>query len=148
MQKGKKTILILTIILLINVIFIDIVGAISYDNFSSSVVSCGNVNNIPASIPKMVNIIYNIIQIVVPIVLVIFGSLDLVKGIMGQKEDEIKKGQQVLIKRLVAAALIFFVLAAVKIVVSMVADKSQTGNMVDCIECFINNKCTTTGGNT
>lgn len=78
-----------------------------------------------------------IIQIAVPVILVIFGMMDLMKGLMAQKEDEIKKGQQTFIKRLVAAAIIFFVVAIVKLVFTFVAD-DKDGNMLNCANCFIN----------
>ena len=101
---------------------------------------------IPRSVPKIISIVYTLIQIAVPIVLVILGSLDLFKGITAQKEDEIKKGQQMFVKRLIAAALIFFVFALVKIVISLAADEKddskRTGkNIINCAECFIQNKC-------
>lgn len=142
MQKNKKIILIFALILVINVIFIDNINAETYNNYSNALVSCGSIKNIPDVIPRVVSIVYNIIQIVVPIILVIFGSLDLVKAVMGQKEDEIKKGQQTLIKRLVAAAIVFFVFVTVKLVISLVADdKDQTNGIMDCAECFIKNDC-------
>lgn len=78
-----------------------------------------------------------IIQIAVPVILVIFGMIDLMKGIMAQKEDEIKKGQQTFVKRLLAAAIVFFVVAIVKLVFTFVADDTG-GNMLNCANCFIN----------
>lgn len=142
MQKNKKIILIFALILVINVIFIDNINAETYNNYSNALVSCGSIKNIPDVIPRVVSIVYTIIQIVVPIILVIFGSLDLVKAVMGGKDDEIKKGQQTLIKRLVAAAIVFFVFVTVKLVISLVADdKDQTNGIMDCAECFIKNDC-------
>ena len=78
-----------------------------------------------------------IIQIAVPVILVIFGMIDLMKGIMAQKEDEIKKGQQTFVKRLLAAAIVFFIIAIVKLVFTFVAD-DKNGNMLNCANCFIN----------
>ena len=112
------------------------------DNYNlEGLVSCGGlIDNIPTLIPKVVSIIYTVIQIAVPVVLVIMGSLDLFKGLSAQKEDDIKKGQQMFIKRLIAAALVFFAFAVVKIVISFVAD--ETGNKImNCAECFIENEC-------
>ena len=77
-------------------------------------VSCGTITDIPASIPKTVNIIYKVIQIFVPLVLIIFGMIDMAKAVMGSKEDEIKKGQQTFIKRLIIGAIIFFVIVVAK----------------------------------
>lgn len=72
----------------------------------------------------LVNFIHNVItllKIFVPVVLVIFGMLDFVKGVMSSKEDEIKKGQQVFIKRLLAGFLVFFVVSIVQLVMSVVS---------------------------
>ena len=90
-------------------------------------------------IVKVVHTIILIFQVVGPVLLVIFGMLDLVKGVMAQKEDEIKKGQQTFIKRLIAAVIIFFVIAIVRMVVSFVTDGDENGNEVmDCIDSFLN----------
>ena len=70
-------------------------------------------------------------------ILVIFGMIDLAKAVMGQKEDEIKKGQQTFIKRCIAAAIVFFVIVVVKMVVSFLADGTGAGTIYDCVNCFI-----------
>ena len=137
-----KKILNICFILLISLIFIDIVGAETYNNYSPATVSCGDglLTGIPNAIPKVLSIAYTIIQIAVPVVLVVTGTLDLFKGITANKEDEMKKGQQIFIKRLIAAALIFFVFVIVKVVVSFVAEGDST-RIMECAECFINNNC-------
>jgi len=141
----KKIGYLLTIIFLIGIIAsVSVVRAETYENYEAAEsVSCGQglITDIPSSLPKVVNIIYTAIQIAVPIVLVILGMLDLFKGITGQKEDDIKKGQQMLIKRLIPAAIIFFVLAIVKVVTSLIADDDNKTKIIDCVDCFINNDC-------
>ena len=102
-------------------------------------VSCGTITDIPASIPKTVHIIYMIIQLFVPLALIIFGMIDMARAVMGQKEDEIKKGQQTLIKRIIAAVVVFFVFSVVKLVISFVSDSSD---VTACLNCFIDNNCT------
>ena len=113
-----------------------------YKNYDDDYVSCGSglMTDIPSSIPKVTHIVYIVIMIAVPVVLVLFGMLDLIKGVAAQKEDEIKKGQQILIKRLIAAALVFFVFTIVKLVIDFAGDNSS-GKIISCTECFINNKC-------
>ena len=103
-------------------------------------VSCGNVTGIPAKIPELVSFAIILIQIAVPVILVVMGSIDLFKGISAQKDDEIKKGQQMFIKRLLIAALIFFVIVIAKFLISIVADNSST-NIIDCVDCFMSNDC-------
>ena len=90
---------------------------------------------IDAKIPNTVHTIIVVIKIAVPVLLVIFGMLDLFKGITAQKEDEIKKGQNLFVKRLISAAIIFFVISIVQLLVSFVA--SDEGIMT-CANCFIN----------
>lgn len=137
-----KKVLNVCFVLLISLIFIDIVGAESYNNYSPATISCGDglLTGIPNAIPKVVSIAYTIIQIAVPVILVVMGALDLFKGITAQKEDEMKKGQQMFVKRLIAAAFIFFVFVIVKVIVSFVAD-SNSAAIMKCAECFINNNC-------
>ena len=106
-------------------------------NPSLSTYSCGNnmMTGIPNKIPKVGKFIYNFLTLLVPLVVVILGSIDLVKAITGGKEDEIKKGQQVFIKRLIAGLIIFFAFAITKTIISIVAYNST--NVISCINCFI-----------
>ena len=106
-----------------------------------NVVSCGDgmLTDIPKMIPKTVHIFYLLIQIAVPILLVIFGSIDFVKGLTSQKDEDIKKGQQTFIKRLISAGILFFVFSFVKIVISFAADSDKSANILKCTSCIINN---------
>lgn len=95
--------------------------------------------------PSIVHTIYLILEIGIPVILIIFGMLDLGRAVMASKEDEIKKNQNMFLKRLVSALLVFLVLFAVKIGVRFVtqSDKNGEGDIADCISCFISNeKCT------
>lgn len=97
-------------------------------------------------LPQVVSTAVMLIKIVVPILLIIFGMIDLGKAVMAQKEDEIKKGQQTFIKRLIAAAIVFFVVVVVQIAVGLLAGNDKA-NITSCMNCFIsgtigNNGCT------
>ena len=91
----------------------------------------------PSKIAYIIALAVKIIQIGVPILLIIWGMMDLGKAVMAQKEDEIKKGQQTFIKRLLAAAIVFFVVVIVKLIVGLVADDSAS--ITGCIDSII--KC-------
>ena len=147
-MKIKKMLLVLVIAISL-FISIDSVFAYvldsnitTYQNYDTETISCGNgiINDLPKAVPKIISIVYISIQFAVPIVLVIFGMLDLFKGITAQKEDEIKKGQQMLVKRLIYAALIFFIIVIVKLFISIIADSTTNGNIVECIDCFLVDK--------
>ncbi len=124
-------------------IFLDFVKAEEYNNIPSeaSTISCGSgmMEQIPSLFPKVVSTAYTIIQIVVPIVLVVIGLIDLLKSVSSQKEDDIKKGQQILIKRIIAAVVVFLIFTIVKFVIGLASDGNS--GIIDCTECFINNKC-------
>ena len=100
---------------------------------------------IDSKIPNAVHTIITAIKIIVPVVLVIFGMMDLFKGITAQKEDEIKKGQQTLIKRLITAALVFFVISVVQVIISVVANSTEEEGLWDCVNCFLRGADATTG---
>ncbi len=99
--------------------------------------TCGNLGQeFSGSFPYAAHLVVVIIKIAIPIMLVILGMLDLGKAVAASKEDEIKKGQQMFIKRIVAAILVFFVTLVVQIIVKFASSKDAT--VVNCMNCFIN----------
>ena len=96
---------------------------------------------IDMQIPRTVHLIIVVLKIAIPVILVILGMMDLLKGVTASKEDEIKKGQQMFIKRLIAAVLVFFVVTIVQLVISFAAKDST--NIMGCAKCFIKGECPT-----
>lgn len=98
--------------------------------------TCGNIGLVfSGTFPYLVSTIITIIKIAVPILLIIFGMLDLGKAVVAAKEDEIKKGQQTFIKRAIAAVIVFFVIQIVQIVVRFVSGGTDS---MACFNCFVN----------
>lgn len=95
-------------------------------------------------IPKTVSTIITVIKIGIPIILILYGMLDLGKAVMANEEKEMKEAQKRLIKRILYAVLVFFVVAIVQWVFALVdADATKgTEAKTSCINCFINNNCT------
>ncbi len=101
---------------------------------------------IDVKIANIVHLVITVIKIAIPILLVIFGMLDLMKGITAQKDDEIKKGQQIFVKRLIAAALVFFVVSIVQLLISVVStDDKDKNNIATCVSCFLNGANSSSG---
>lgn len=107
-------------------------------------VSCNGVE-IPEILPNVVHMVVTIIKIAVPIGLIIFGMMDLGKAVMASKEDEIKKAQQLFIKRIISAVLVFFVVAIVQLVFSVLSSADsktnptfEGNNITSCMNCFLN----------
>ena len=104
--------------------------------FLNVLVTCGTVD-VPSSLAKLVKTIYDLIKIAVPLILIIMGMLDLGKAVMSQKEDEIKKQQGMFVKRLISAALVFFVFAIVQLLVGIVASDADSATIGDCLKGLI-----------
>jgi hypothetical protein len=110
-------------------------------------ITCGTSVDIPDKLFTVTSTIILLIEIAIPVLLIIFGMLDLGKAIIAQKEDEIKKGQQTFLKRVIAAVIVFLVVVVVKLLVSFIAsDNADSSKITTCLECFVNgpksDKCT------
>lgn len=80
-----------------------------------------------------------LIEIGIPIILIVLGMLDLGKAVVASKEDEIKKAQQMLIKRAIYAIAIFFVVLIVQVVFGLIAtsgDSEATENSASWRTCW------------
>lgn len=99
--------------------------------------TCGGTSLVfSGTFPYMVSTVIQIIQIAVPILLIIFGMLDLGKAVVASKEDEIKKGQQLFIKRAISALIVFFVILIVQLLIRFVS--GNNASVVNCFNCFVN----------
>ena len=104
--------------------------------------TCGNTNLVfSGTFPYIVSTIILIIKIAVPVLLIIFGMLDLGKAVIASKEEEIKKGQQTFIKRAIAAVLVFFIIQIVQIIVRFVSNGEPS--IAQCFNCFIHGESDT-----
>ena len=80
--------------------------------------SCGGLLPIVKVIRKG---LFPIIQIGIPILLILLGTIDLGKAVISSDEKEIKAAQSRLIKRFIYAALVFFVVTLVSVLMNIVA---------------------------
>ena len=93
--------------------------------------------DIPSDLVGLLRLVYKAIQIGVPIILIIVGMFDMGKAITQQEEDEIKKAQNLLVKKAIAAALVFLMFSLVSLVVSIVNIDSDSWN---CVEYLLTGK--------
>lgn len=102
-------------------------------------VTCGGIT-MDAVLPNLISTVVNVIKIGVPIILIIFGMIDFGKAVMAQKDEEIKKGQQIFFKRAVAAIAVFLIVAIVQLVFGIVANASgdAANSPMSCVKCFVN----------
>ena len=70
---------------------------------------------------KVIVQLIKIFMIVIPVALIIYGTIDLGKAVIASDEKEVKAAQGRLIKRFIYAALIFFVPMLVGVVMNIVS---------------------------
>ena len=107
-------------------------------------VYCGDARDIPEQVPSIVSFIVNLLKIAVPIILIFVSVISLLKALGSSKEDEIKKAQTGLFKKVIIAIIVFFIISIVQFVMLWVVDEEDEGNMESCLSCFLNNSCSTT----
>ena len=79
------------------------------------------------SIVNIFKFLIGLIKIGVLILLVIWGSWDLGKAVMAQKDDEIKNAQKLFIKKLIIAILVFLVPTFIGIALNVVDTSDSNG---------------------
>ncbi len=68
----------------------------------------------------IVRLVINAICIVVPIVLILLGAIDLFRAVIASKEEDIKKNQQRLIKRVIAGIIVFLVPTIITVLLNLI----------------------------
>lgn len=81
----------------------------------------------PAELGTLVSVLKSvlvIIQIAIPIGLIIFGTIDLGKAVIASDEKKIAENQKVLLKRVIAAILVFLVATIVSFAMGFIGNTS------------------------
>ena len=97
--------------------------------------ACGGLRPIVSVIKGL----FDIIKILIPIALLIYGALDLAKAVIASDDKEIKGATSKFIKRAVAAVAIFFAVTLVNVVMGIVGkgeDSSDGANSQSWIACW------------
>lgn len=79
--------------------------------------------------------IFPIIQIGIPIILIVMGSIDLGKAVLSSDDKEIKGATSKLIKRAIAAVAVFFVVTIVSLLMGMFS-KTDIGQQNAWSKCW------------
>ena len=78
--------------------------------------------------------IINILQIAIPVIIVLLGTIDLGKAVMAGDDKKIKEAQKMLIMRLIYGVAIFFIVVIVQIIFGLVADQGASTSST-CFAC-------------
>lgn len=71
------------------------------------------------------------IKVVVPVILIIIGMIDMARAVTEKTEDKIKDAQQKLIKKAIAAVIVFLVPTLVTLLMSVIGAENWKG----CFKC-------------
>ena len=100
------------------------------------ILATDNCNGIGPIVAFVKNGIFPIIQIGIPIILIVMGSIDLGRAVLSSDDKEIKAATGKLIKRAIAAVAVFFVATIVSLLMGMFGTANTgiegTGNWSDC----------------
>ena len=107
------------------------------DNYDASGdVTCGGSKGLTFN-KSIANVVYYFVlvfQILGPVALIIWGMIDIAKGVVAGKDDDIKKGQSAFAKRLTTAIIMFLVITIVRFLLNLLS----TDTIIDCFNCFVN----------
>ena len=83
-----------------------------------------------AEVVGLAKMVIKVLQIVVPIGLIVMGTIDMAKAVIAGDEKKMKEAQKPFIKRIIAAIIVFLI----PIIVNMVLSFVTTGNSewIDC----------------
>ena len=104
-------------------------------------VTCGDTYDIPTEVPSIVSYVVNLLKIITPIILIIVSIITLLKALAASNEDEIKKAQKSLTRKIIGAVMVFVIISIVQFVILKVADESEANSVSSCMSCFLNNDC-------
>lgn len=88
-----------------------------------------------AEVVGLAKMVIKVLQLVVPIGLIIMGTIDMAKAVIAGDEKKMKEAQKPFIKRIIAAVIVFLI----PIIVNMVLSFVTTGNS-DWIDCWNNSE--------
>ena len=69
--------------------------------------------------------ILKVVVIIIPIALIVYGTIDLGKAVIASNEEAVKKAQGMLIKRAIYAAAMFFVVTIVTVLMNTISDAAS-----------------------
>lgn len=99
---------------------------------------------------QIVGYVLTIVKIAMPLIIIVYGVMDLGKAVVAAKEDEIKTGAKRLMWRAVAGVAIFFIPSIVLWVFGTINQYSNsTEGFENCQKCILSpwNGCNTSKSN-
>ncbi len=105
-----------------------------------------------ANLWQIIGYILLIFKIAIPVLLIIFGMIDLGKAVIASKDDEIKKATTALVKRAIASVFIFLLPTIIGFIMTIITDFTNNAQAdfnvcKDCITSPNGNTCKSKASN-
>lgn len=88
-----------------------------------------------ASVWQLVGNVIYIIRIVIPVIIILLGTLDLGKAVIAGEDKKIKEAQKSFIKRLIYGVAIFFMFTVVEVIFGLLGVETDKGDSKICWDC-------------
>lgn len=82
--------------------------------------------------------IFPIMQVVIPIILIVLCTFDLGRAVIGSDDKENKKLFKRILRRLVFAILIFFIVTVINLIFTMVGNITENEDLIRWSQCWNN----------
>lgn len=82
--------------------------------------------------------IFPIVQVVIPIILIVLCTFDLGRAVIGSDDKENKKILKRIVRRLVFAILIFFIVTVINLIFTMVGNITENEALIRWSQCWNN----------
>lgn len=82
--------------------------------------------------------IFPIVQVVIPIILIVLCTFDLGRAVIGSDDKENKKLFKRILRRLVFAILIFFIVTVINLIFTMVGNIAENEDLIRWSQCWNN----------
>lgn len=134
MKKHKRIFKILFIFLFIFMM----TGCQSIDNldFNQYCLKCGEDIYFPVFLVKLVANLFQFVQIMVPVAIIIVGLIELFKAVIASDENKMTESKNALIRKIISGVLIFLIVAVVRFAFTVIPNFADGD--VDAMECMAN----------
>lgn len=88
-----------------------------------------------ADVWQFIGQIIYIIRIVIPVIIILLGTLDLGKAVMAGEDKKIKEAQKTFISRIIYGVAIFFIFVIVEVIFGLLGVETKEGDSKICWDC-------------
>lgn len=90
-----------------------------------------------ANVWRVLGLVVNVMKIIIPLILIVMGMVDLGKAVVSSDDKAINKSVTSLIKRFIAAVIVFFIPTIVNTLFNIVTgfDNEKDDDYSICFEC-------------